>query len=249
MVDHLLRAGNRAHSIVAVAWNGQIQALIELAEDVRPDVEVALDQLRSMQLKMGILTGDRGPVAKALGRRLGLPVSFELSPAEKGTEVLRARAGGGVVAMVGDGINDAPALSAADVGIALGCGTDVTRSSADVCLLRDNLMSLVEAIDLSRECVQCIRGNLAWAFAYNGIGVALAAMGALHPSVAAILMVVSSLVVLSRSMRLGAAEGPARPAGELDVDSSNSDSIADRLDASTEDTDARRGLVGTGAAP
>ncbi len=216
--EELLRATQSAKSVVAVAWRGRIRGLFVLAEDPRPDASAALDELRRLRLDLGILTGDREAAAKALGRRLQLGVLAELSPGEKATEVVRLQAAGSVVAMVGDGINDAPALSTADVGIALGCGADVSRASADICLLRDNLMSLVEAITLARDCVRCIRGNLAWSFGYNAIGVALAASGMLHPSAAAVLMVVSSLVVLSRSLRLGGGDNDAAVLGERAAD-------------------------------
>jgi heavy metal translocating P-type ATPase len=203
----------RAMSLVAIAWNGEVRGLVFLSEEVRPESERALEQLRERGLDLAILTGDRGPASTTLATRLKLPARFELAPADKAAEVLRLQSAGSVVAMVGDGINDAPALSTADVGVALGCGTDVTRSSADVCLLRNDLTSLVEAIDLARSCVRCIRGNLAWAFGYNAIGVAVAATGRLHPSIAAVLMVVSSLVVIARSVRF-ADKGEAAAFGE-----------------------------------
>jgi hypothetical protein len=123
----------------------------------------------------------------------------------------------------------------------------VTRSSADVCLLRDKLTSLIEAIELSKECVKCIRGNLAWAFAYNGIGVALAAAGALHPSVAALLMVISSLVVLSRSMALGAVDKrPGNVAAgdpEVSLHKCSTESLAPGIDGSRMDRATLAGAV------
>jgi heavy metal translocating P-type ATPase len=222
--DELLSVLQQSRSIVAISWGGKIRGFFCLAEETRPTAPSAIHDLRKLEIDLAVLTGDRAGAAAQIGHQLQLPVLCELSPANKLREINALQARGSVVAMVGDGINDAPALTAADVGIALGCGTDVTRSSADVCLLKDDLTSLVEAIQISRKCVACIRGNLAWSFAYNSIGVVLAAAGYMHPSVAAVLMVVSSLAVLTRSMRMsgtrpltalnGISDEPPRPLQE-----------------------------------
>ena len=198
-----LQAQHAGRPIVAVAVGDRICGLFVLAEELRPGVRPALQRLQQVGLDVGILTGDHPWRAAQLAENLGVQASAALSPAEKARTLARVQEQIGPVAMVGDGINDAPALAAADVGIALGCGTDVTRDSADICLLGNDLAALPWALELAQQTVRVVRGNLAWAFGYNAIGVVLAAAGWLHPSVAAVLMVVSSVVVISRSMRLG----------------------------------------------
>lgn len=195
-------------SVVAIGWDGMVKGVFSIEEELRPSATTCLSTLRATGLDLSILTGDHGRRASKLSRELGIPATASLKPDGKSAEILRLRTHGHVVAMVGDGINDAPALSAADVGIALGCGTDVTRSSADICLLSDELSAIPTALDLAKETVATIRGNLAWSFGYNAIGVALAMAGWLHPSIAALLMVVSSGVVISRSVRVGRQSSP-----------------------------------------
>jgi P-type E1-E2 ATPase len=148
-----------------------------------------------------MLTGDRASRAKALAESLGLRFRAELLPDDKLAIIEDLRTGQPVV-MVGDGINDAPALAAADVGIALGSGTDIARHSAQVCLLTSDLARLPWLIDLSRKTQRTIRWNLVWAFAYNVIGIGLAAAGWLHPVLAALAMGLSSLLVVANSLSL-----------------------------------------------
>jgi cation transport ATPase len=136
-----------------------------------------------------------------------LMIECDLRPEQKVEQVLRIRDRDGVVAMVGDGINDAPALAISDVGIAMGCGADVSRESAQVCLLSNDLSRIPWAIHLARRTRSVIRQNLFWAFGYNSFGVILAAMGLLNPAIAAGLMIVSSLLVITNSLRL-MAEAP-----------------------------------------
>ena len=158
-----------------------------------------------------MLTGDHAARGKVIGRQLDVNVEAELMPAQKVAAIEQARRRLGPVAMVGDGINDAPALSASDVGIALGCGTDLSRDSASICLLGDDLSRIPWTIELARRTRRVIRWNLFWAFGYNGLGVACAAMGWLNPALAAFLMVASGILVTGNSLRLG------RPF-EVDVD-------------------------------
>lgn len=203
-----------ADSCVLIGWGGQVRGLFLLREELRPEVQNLLAECPKLDLSVEVLTGDHFDRGARLHQELGIPVHAGLLPEEK-LEVIRKLQGEGHrVAMVGDGVNDAPALALADVGIAMGCGTDVTRESADVCLIRNDLRSIPWAIELSRNTVSTIRQNLFWAFAYNGIGVALAACGLLHPAIAAVLMVLSSLMVLGNSLKLQDVEGQERESDE-----------------------------------
>lgn len=195
-------------SVTAIGFNGVVQGLFVLVETVRPEAEQALEEMQRTGINQAILTGDRSSRITALSRIFGLPIESELMPEEKLQAIRKAHDRFGCVAMVGDGLNDAPALAAADVGIALGCGADVSRDSADICLLSNDLRLVPWTLGLSRRTVSTIRSNLAWSFGYNGIGVIFAACGRLHPAMAAVLMVVSSLMVLGNSLRLSSSGSP-----------------------------------------
>ncbi len=144
-----------------------MQGFFCLVEELRPEAIEVIHSLQSNRINLGVLSGDRCEAAARLAEQLQIEAQGELTPTEKADEIRRLQATGAVVAMVGDGMNDAPALTAAEIGIAMGCGTDVTRASAEVCLLRNDLRTLLESIAISRECIDCVRGNLAWSFAYN----------------------------------------------------------------------------------
>ena len=154
-----------------------------------------------------ILSGDRPERAATVARALGIDFRAPLLPAEKLAAIAAWQRQGRCVVMVGDGLNDAPALAAADVGVALGCGADVSRWSADVCLLADDLGVLDWLVDLACRTTRVIRWNLLWAFGYNAACIPLAATGIVHPAVAAAAMVASSLLVVTSSLAL--AEAPA----------------------------------------
>lgn len=201
--------------ITAIGFRGYLQGLFLLEEHLRPEAGEAIERCRELGLDQAILTGDRRPRAMRLASLLmnpgstssrALEVSAELLPEEKLAAVRAAHRQFGCVAMVGDGLNDAPALAAADIGIALGCGADVSRDSADLCLLSSDLRLVPWACEFSRLTVRTIRTNLAWSFGYNSLGVVFAASGQLHPALAAVLMVVSSLMVLGNSLRLSSPE-------------------------------------------
>jgi len=199
-----------------LAIGSEIVGGFRFAEDVRPEAAVTLGALRRRGAETWMLSGDRADRAAAVAAPLGLAWRAPLLPAEKLAVIAGFQAAGRRVVMVGDGINDAPALGAADVGVALGCGADVSRWSADICLLRDDLAALPWLVELAGRTRRTIRWNLLWAFGYNAACIPLAATGVVHPAVAAVAMVASSLLVVSNSLRLGRDEpsDAAAPVGE-----------------------------------
>lgn len=189
-------------TVVFVGGQGRVWGLLGLAESVRPEAETVLPELSRQGLAVQILTGDSRAAGEALGRRLGVSVRSELLPHEKTAVIEQAATTAGPVVMVGDGLNDAPALARADVGIAMACGVDVTRETADVNLLGDDLRQVAWTVRLARQVYRTIAWNLAWAFAYNVGGIGLAMAGWLHPVLAAAAMVVSSALVVGNSLRI-----------------------------------------------
>jgi heavy metal translocating P-type ATPase len=188
-------------TVVHVGWAGLVQGLLGLAETVRPTAAAALADMQKRQVSVQVLTGDSAAAGGALGERLNVDVQSELLPHDKVKLIEQAEASG-PTAMVGDGLNDAPALARASVGIALGCGADVTREAADVSLLGTDLAQITWTLALARRVYRTIGWNLAQAFAYNVIGIGLAMAGYMHPVLAAAAMVVSSLIVVSNSLRI-----------------------------------------------
>ncbi|HND51064.1 MAG TPA: cation-translocating P-type ATPase [Pirellulaceae bacterium] len=201
-----LSAAAAEHPFTFIGWDGRVRGAIALAEQVRPGVRPALAWLSEHGRTGEILTGDQQPRAARLASELGVGFHAELLPENKLTVISEHVASGRGVVMVGDGINDTPALAAADVGIALGCGADVSRYTAGVCLLGDDLAVLPWLVQLAEQTVRTVRWNLFWAFAYNTAGIAIAAAGWLNPIVAALAMTISSLMVVSNSLRLGRGE-------------------------------------------
>jgi P-type E1-E2 ATPase len=195
-----LAATNAADSPLSfLACDGVVLGAFVFRESLRPEAAAALADCRALNLKTLLLTGDRGGRAASVARQLGVEALADQLPEDK---VDSLRQLGGKVAMVGDGLNDAPALAAADVGIALGCGADLSREAAGVCLLADRLDRVPWSIALARKTVQVVRQNLFWAFVYNIGGVALAAAGRLNPMWAAGAMGLSSVIVIVNSLRL-----------------------------------------------
>jgi heavy metal translocating P-type ATPase len=197
--------------LTCIGWSGHVRGVFVFREELRPEATEALALLQQQGLDVAVLTGDGAARAASLGRELRVPVTAGLLPEDKVTALAEARCGLGLVAMVGDGINDAPALAAADVGIALGCGADVSRETAAVCLLGNDLLRLPWAVALARRTVRVIKQNLFWAFLYNTAGIALAATGRLGPVPAALAMTVSSLLVVTNSLRFRTAGPPVAP--------------------------------------
>ena len=196
-------AETSGRSLAWVGWGGRARGLFTFDERLRASTRAALEHCRSLGLDVGVLTGDHAARGAALAGEIGLPVEAGLLPEDKVAAIHNARARFGAVAMVGDGVNDAPALAASDLGVALGCGADLSRESAAVCLLGDDLARFPWSVELARRTVGVIRGNLAWAFGYNAVGIACAALGWLNPAFAAFLMVGSSAFVIVNSLRLG----------------------------------------------
>ncbi|MCL4288827.1 MAG: cadmium-translocating P-type ATPase [Thermoleophilia bacterium] len=188
---------------VSVRWDGIERALLEVADTVKPTSAEAVAQLKALGLTPVLLTGDREETARAIATAVGIErVLADVLPAGKADEVRRLQEGGESVAMVGDGINDGPALARADLGLAIGTGTDVAIEAADVTLVSGDLRAAADAIRLSRRVLATIKGNLFWAFAYNVAAIPLAVAGLLDPMVAAAAMAASSLFVVSNSLRL-----------------------------------------------
>jgi Cu+-exporting ATPase len=197
-------------SVIFVAIDGRLGGLLAVADPVKATVAAALKELRGAGVRVVMLTGDNKTTANAVARRLGITeVEAEILPEDKGKVITRLRKEGRIVAMAGDGVNDAPALAAADVGIAMGTGTDVAIESAGVTLLKGDLQGIVRARKLSHATMSNIRENLFFAFIYNTAGVPIAA-GALYPAfglllspiVAAAAMALSSLSVIANALRL-----------------------------------------------
>jgi P-type E1-E2 ATPase len=203
MLRHSYReAAEEGRPASFVGWDGKVQGLFVFSETLRPGAKALLETCESAGLDCAVLTGDHRHGACLLTDALGVPVSAELTPEDKVRRIQAIHARSGPVAMVGDGINDAPALAAADVGIAMGCGADVSRDCADICLMRNDLTRLSWLYGLAKATVRTIRLNLFWAFAYNAIGIVLALTGRLNPIVAALCMVASSASVVANSLRL-----------------------------------------------
>jgi len=193
----------RGETGIEVSWDGELRATLVVADTARPTSREAVAELRALGLTPILLTGDRAETARAIAAEVGIEnVVAEVFPDDKAAEVRRLQADGEVVAMVGDGINDAPALAQADLGIAVGTGTDVAIEASDLTLVSGDLRAAADAIRLSRRVLSTIKGNLFWAFAYNVAAVPLAVAGLLNPIVAAAAMAGSSLFVVSNSLRL-----------------------------------------------
>lgn len=198
-VQRLERNGN---SVIYCGWDGMVRGVLGFSERIRKEAFSAISELKDLDREVVVLTGDGEYPANALSQLLGVNVKHSLSPEEKVDVIKRYNDSGGRSAMVGDGINDAPALNASDVGMAMGCGTDLTRESADISFIGDDLQKIPYVIGLSGMTVRKIKQNLFWAFIYNFVGIGLAVSGILQPVVSALAMVMSSIFVMVNSLSI-----------------------------------------------
>ncbi len=197
------RAGANGTTAVVVAWDGKARGILTVADSVKPSSTAAVARLRELGLEPILLTGDHDAVARRVADEVGIrEVIAGVLPAEKAAQIEKLQARSRVVAMVGDGVNDAAALAQADLGIAMGTGTDAAIEASDLTLVRGDLLGAVDAIRLSRATLRTIRGNLFWAFAYNVAAIPLAALGLLNPMIAGAAMAASSVFVVGNSLRL-----------------------------------------------
>ncbi|MGH9123884.1 MAG: heavy metal translocating P-type ATPase [Acidimicrobiales bacterium] len=211
-------AQSQGSTVVLAAWDGGARAMFSVADTLKPTSVEAVAELKALGLHPILLTGDNRATAAAVGDAVGIEaVVAQVLPAGKAAVVRDLQRDGHVVAMVGDGVNDAPALAQADLGIAVGTGTDVALEASDITIITGDLRFAADAIRLSRQSLRIIKGNLFWAFAYNVVAIPIAAVGLLNPMVAAGTMALSSVFVVTNSLRLRrfqplhpAAAGPAR---------------------------------------
>ncbi len=184
-------------------WDGRVRAALVVADTVKPTSREAVEQLRGLGLRPILLTGDNEATARAIAAEVGIDeVIAEVLPADKAAVISRLQAEGRVVAMAGDGVNDAPALAQADLGLAIGTGTDVAIEASDLTLVSGDLRSAADAIRLSRATLRTIKQNLGWAFGYNLAAIPLAMTGLLSPVVASLAMALSSVSVVANALRL-----------------------------------------------
>lgn len=213
--------------LACIGWEGRVRGVFAFREQFRDEARTSLDALRAEGFHVSVLTGDYAARGTMLERKLQVKVQSELLPEQKLAAIRDLRGECGSVVMVGDGINDAPALAEADIGIAMGCGADIAREAADVCLLGNDLAQIEWSIKLAKQTMRTVHQNLFWAFSYNTIGIVLAATGLLNPIWSTVAMVGSSLFVISNSLRLAREQGFEQK--ETEITKGNNGVVADSL--------------------
>jgi Cu+-exporting ATPase len=207
-------AERQGRTAIVAGWDGGVQALLVVADTVKPTSADAIARLRELGLRPVLLTGDNEATARAVAAEVGIDeVIAEVMPADKADVVKRLQSEGRVVAMAGDGVNDAPALAQADLGLSIGTGTDVAIEASDLTLMSGDLGAAADAIRLSRATLRTIKQNLAWAFGYNVAAIPLAAAGLLNPIIAAATMAFSSISVVANALRLMRFSAARAPGG------------------------------------
>jgi Cu+-exporting ATPase len=205
LLEHADRLNDDGVTVVCVGWGGLVRGLLAVRDDIKPDSAESVKRLKRMGMRVILLTGDHAGAARAVAEAVGIDeVEASVSPEGKYSFIVELQADGNTVAMVGDGVNDAAALAAADMGIAMGTGTDLARAASDITLLRPTGPAIADALELSRSTLRTIRGNLIWAFVYNGAAIPLAAAGLLNPMLAGAAMAFSSIFVVLNSLKLNA---------------------------------------------
>jgi P-type E1-E2 ATPase len=193
-----------AGSVVWFGWDGEVRGALSFGERVRPEAAALCTDLRRRGIRTMLLSGDTCEATAAIAQQIGADEWVaEARPERKVAIIRELQQQGKVVAMIGDGVNDAPSLAQADLGIALGSGADIAMQAAPLVLMGGSLMAVSETLDLARRTFTIVRQNLFWAFAYNAVGITLAMAGVLNPILAAAAMVLSSLSVIGNSRRLG----------------------------------------------
>ena len=201
----IFQAQEKGLTVSVLAWDGVALAMFAVGDEIKTDAKKTIADLKEHGIDPWLVTGDSSQVAISVAREVGIDIDHVISgalPQDKVKKVKALQAKGHRVLMIGDGVNDAAALASADLSIAMGTGTDTAMATADIVVMRRDLGSVIDALNLSSKTLRIIRGNLAWAFLYNVIGIPVAAMGALRPMYAAGAMAFSSLFVVTNSLRI-----------------------------------------------
>jgi Cu+-exporting ATPase len=199
----VLSSGDIGKTAMLAAIDGQFAGMVSVADTIKETSKTAISRLKNMGIEVIMITGDNQQTAKAIAAQVGIDhVIAEVLPEGKADEIKKLQVLGNKVAMVGDGINDAPALAVADIGMAIGTGTDVAMEAADITLIRGDLNSIADAIFMSKKTIGNIKQNLFWALAYNTLGIPVAALGFLAPWLAGAAMAFSSVSVVLNALRL-----------------------------------------------